>query len=69
VPYFLDAAAGSLTRTRPADAATLAYDSTRPGAAGHHLLRNSGPHTLHTGGPFDAHLLLPVIRPVIRPTG
>jgi uncharacterized protein len=31
--------------------------------AGHHLLRNSGPHTLHTGGRFDAHLLLPVIRP------
>jgi uncharacterized protein len=31
--------------------------------AGHHLLRNSGPHTLHTGGRFDAQVLLPVIRP------
>jgi uncharacterized protein len=31
--------------------------------AGHHLLRNSGSHTLHTGGRCDAHVLLPVIRP------
>lgn len=31
--------------------------------AGHHLLRNRGPHTLHTGGRLDAHLLLPVIWP------
>jgi uncharacterized protein len=31
--------------------------------AGHHLLRNSGPHTLHTGGRFDAYVLLPVISP------
>jgi predicted acyl esterase len=33
VPYFLDAAADSLTRTRPADASHLAYDSTQQGAA------------------------------------
>ena len=29
--------------------------------AGHHLSRNSGRHTLHTGGCFPAHLVLPVL--------
>jgi hypothetical protein len=36
------------------------YDPPRLGA-GHSVLRNAGRHTVHTGGKYDCHLLLPVI--------
>jgi putative CocE/NonD family hydrolase len=31
-------------------------------AAGHSILRNSGRHVVHTGGRYDSHLLLPIVR-------
>jgi hypothetical protein len=33
---------------------------------GHTELVNEGVHTIHTGGPYDSHLLVPVIPPVAR---
>jgi hypothetical protein len=31
-------------------------------AVGHYRLRNRGSHVIHTGGKYDSHLLIPVVR-------
>ena len=36
-------------------------DAPGVGIAVHPVTRNAGKHTIHTGGRFDSHLLVPVI--------
>jgi uncharacterized protein len=42
----------------------LGHDAAKYPAFGHRRLVNRGLHTLHSGGPFDSHLILPLNVPI-----